>query len=235
MGVYCPELDSQVLYLTCLDCETKSCRRGGANVVRVPIKRIVIGIDQSYADTGVSVGADGVLKSLSHIDLEGYSCNSDKRYIISDRLDKLLLRMNSKAKDVQIIIERIRLKSDGFVSMDYIKSMGALNATIVDTAYKYDIPVYSVDTRSWKKQVVGTSKPGENPYGIDEKKWPTIEYLIGMGYEKYLIKTVPKRKKKGVITKGELRYTYNDNIADSACICLYGFISPELQHLVLEH
>lgn len=198
-------------------------------------KKIVIGIDQSYNDTGVSIGADGKLKNLSHIELADTWDNSYKRYIIKDRLDGILQRMTGKATEIKVIIERIRLRSDGFISIDYIKAMGALNAIIVDTAYNYDVPVYSVDTRSWKSQVVGTSKPQSNKYGIDEKKWPTIEYLINHGYEKYLLKPVSKQKKKGVVIVDGERYTYNDNIADSACITLYGFLSPHDQHLDVEH
>ena len=44
-----------------------------------------------------------------------------------------------------------------------------------------------------------------------------------------------KRKKKGVVIKGERRITYNDNKADSIGIALYGFLPEGKQKLVEEH
>lgn len=218
MSKYCPAYGRVVLYLDCLECDDKICRKE-----KVMYNKIVIGIDQSYADTGVSICADGVLKNLSHIDFPSNSSNSLKRQIITSKLDALIERLKSKTKHLVVIIERIRLKSDGFINIDYIKSIGALNATIVDVATKHGIEVYSVDTRAWKSQVVGTSKPLTNKYGFDPKKWPTIKYIIKQGYEGYIKFPVSKQKKKAVIERGGERFSYNDNIADSACIALYGF------------
>ena len=131
--------------------------------------------------------------------------------------------------DVIVIIERIRLQSQGFINIDYIKSIGALNALIVDTAFTFDYPIYSVDTRAWKSSVVGNSKGKTNKYGIDPKKWPTILWCVSKGYKKYIINyDVGKRKSKGIIEKNGERYTYNDNIADSICISLYGFTNNQL-------
>ena len=121
------------------------------------------------------------------------------------------------------IIERIRLQSQGFINIDYIKSIGALNAMIVDTASQYNIPVYSVDTRAWKSASVGTSKEKSNKYGFDPKKWPTILWCIKQGY-KSKIKADAGKKKKGVIEKNGERYTYNDNIADSIGIGKFYFV-----------
>jgi len=218
MSKYCPAYGRVVLYLDCLECDDKICRKE-----RPMYNKIVIGIDQSYADTGVSICVDGTLKNLSHIDYPSNATNSLKRQIITSKLDALIGRMKPKAKQLVVIIERIRLKSDGFINIDYIKSIGALNATIVDVATRHDIEVYSVDTRAWKSQIVGTSKPLSNKYGFDPKKWPTIKYIIKQGFEDYIKFPVSKQKKKAVIERDGERFTYNDNIADSACIALYGF------------
>lgn len=218
MSKYCPAYGRVVLYLDCLECDDKICRKE-----KKMHNKIVIGIDQSYADTGVSICVDGQLKNLSHINFPSNATNSLKRQIINSRLDALIDRMKQKTKELVIIIERIRLKSDGFINIDYIKSIGALNATIVDVATKHEIEVYSVDTRAWKSQIVGTSKPLPNKYGFDPKKWPTIQYIIKQGFEEYIKIPVSKQKKKAVIEQDGERYTYNDNIADSACIALYGF------------
>ena len=198
--------------------------------------KIIIGIDQSYKDTGITLAADRKIKNVISLKLGKLEFNSEKRKVLKDTLNKIVIKMLNKSDDVTIIIERIRLSSQGFISMDYIKSIGALNAIIVDVAYNHNIPVYSVDTRSWKSNIIGTSKGEANPYGFDEKKWPTIKWAIRNGYEKYIIEDVKnKRKKKGVVIKGERRITYNDNKADSIGIALYGFLPEGKQKLVEEH
>ena len=131
-----------------------------------------------------------------------------------------------KASQLVVIVERIRQFSGGTLSMDYIKSTGALIGCIVDTAAEYGIPVYSADTRSWKSQVVGTSVPKANSFNVDPKKWPTIEYLLRRRSdvrESDILVPVGKRSKKFAKKLGGTKYCYNDDAADSACIALYGF------------
>lgn len=191
-------------------------------------KRIVIGLDQSYNNTGISIAADGKLKVVKSIPLSGCQNNSEKRLLIRNKLICILDKMSQKASQITIICERIRTFSGGFLSTDYIKSTGALIATIVDVARDYDIRVYSVDTRSWKSAIVGTSK------GDDAgNKGPTIKYVRKLGFEDSLL--VPlKRAKKGSFTRGGKHYMWNDDAADSACIALYGFIPKSQQKLKLE-
>lgn len=203
------------------------------------MKKIVIGIDQSYKNTGVSIAVDGKIKNITSIWLESAQDNSERRNIIKQRLNSLFDKMSKKANknesELLVIIERIRLSSQGFINIDYIKSIGALNACIVDTAKKYGIKVCSVDTRSWKSQVVGTSKPKNNNVGVDPEKWPTIEWAIKNGFEDSIIREVSARKKKGVFIRDGKRYVYNDDAADSAGIALYGFVDKKSQKLEEEH
>lgn len=204
--------------------------------------RIVVGIDQSYQDAGISVVMNGNIKNIEHCKLSQYKTNTERRIALVSRLANTFTYVSSKAKqrgntDVVCLIERIRLQSDGFINIDYIKSIGALNAVIVDTANRYNIPVYSVDTRAWKSQVVGTSKPQDNKYGIDPNKWPTIQYVKDeLKREGDILEQVSARKQKGIVkVTGGIRWTYNDNKADSVCIALYGFIPPNKQKLQEEH
>lgn len=195
--------------------------------------KIVIGIDQSYKDTGISISFNGKLKMAKDILLEKYKNNSERRTNLKKRLFDIFssveILKNDYDAEVIVIIERIRLQSQGFINIDYIKSIGALNALIVDTASSFDFPVYSVDTRAWKSAIVGNSKGQKNKFNIDEKKWPTILWCVSKGYKKYIINyDVGKRKSKGIIEKDGKRYTYNDNIADSICISLYGFTKNQL-------
>ena len=201
--------------------------------------KIVIGIDQSYKNTGISICKNGILTNIRSIHLNILEDNSSKRNHLSSILYSLLSKVPLSSSgdhiEVYIIIERIRLQSQGFINIDYIKSIGALNAIIVDVAKQFNIPVYSVDTRAWKSAIVGTSKPQKNKYGIDPEKWPTIQYIKSLGFEDKILIPVSNRKKKGVFEKDGIRYTYNDDAADSACIALYGFLPKNKQKLLLEH
>lgn len=201
--------------------------------VKNELQKVVIGIDQSYKDTGISVACNGLLLSVSHFDFKGCSSNSQKRKALKQYLDVLIKQHINNCDKLIIICERIRLKSQGFLNIDYIKSIGALNACIVDVADDYNIEVYSVDTRSWKSKIVGTSKPKENKFGINPEKWPTIQYVRKLGFEESILDE-PGKRKKGVIKKQGKKYFVNDNAADSACIALYGFLEETKQMLERE-
>lgn len=189
--------------------------------------KIVIGIDQSYEDTGISISFNGELKNATHCFTDNLKTNCEKRRKLKLFLYKVFKKVFNMQKkydaEVIVIIERIRLRSQGFININYIKGIGALNAMIVDEAYSYGFPVFSVDTRAWKSSVIGNSKGQKNKYRFDEKKYPTIVWCVKNGYKKYIKEEVSNRKQIGVIEKGGERYTYNDNIADSICISLYGF------------
>lgn len=202
--------------------------------------KIVIGIDQSYADSGITVAFNGKVKSVSDCKPKSTATNTEVRVQLRHKLAKVFSTMQRKQYDMEqceliCIIERIRLQSakpgmEHFLNLPYIKGIGALNAVIVDLAAEYSIPVYSVDTRSWKSRVIGTSSPGKNPYGFPEEKWPTIKWCIDHGYGWLIVEEVSPRKVKGVIEKDGERYTYNDNKADSIGIALYGFVNdPKLE------
>lgn len=189
---------------------------------------IVIGIDQSYKDTGISICFNGKIKMAKNVPLEKFQNNSERRTILQKRLFNVFSSVHVLKEDynadVIVIIERIRLRSQGFINIDYIKSIGALNALITDTAMGFGYPVYTVDTRAWKTAVVGTSKGKDNTNGIDPKKYPTILWCNRNGYCKYIKQYIGKsRKQLGVFEDEKGKYVYNDNIADSICISLFYF------------
>lgn len=231
MSKICPMNKKIVLYQDCLECDEKLCKKEK--------HKLVIGIDQSYNNTGISICKDGILTNIRSIHLSTLEDNSRKR----NHLAKVLYNLFSKVSvwasgelvEVYVIIERIRLQSQGFINIDYIKSIGALNAVIVDQAKQFNIPVFSVDTRAWKSSIVGSSKPQNNNLGIDPEKWPTIQFVKSLGFENKILIPVSKRKKKGVFEINGIRYTYNDDAADSACIALYGFLPQNKQKLLPEH
>lgn len=187
--------------------------------------KLVIGIDQSYTRTGISIAGDGRLLKVGYIPFEPSECHSEKRKKVRGILTQIIKLNKPKAKQMVVIVERIRQFSSGTLSMDYIKSTGALIGCIVDTANEFDVPVFSADTRSWKSQVVGTSVPKSNSFNVDPKKWPTIEFLLRRRdvHERDILVPVGKRSKKFAKCIDGVKYCYNDDAADSACIALYGF------------
>lgn len=197
-------------------------------------KQLSIGIDQSYKNCGVSVSADGQLLKVTHIKLEQCKSNTDKRRLLKAYLDNMLKAITSKADSIICIIERIRLHSQGFLNIDYIKSMGALNAVIIDIMDEYDIPVYSVDTRCWKSQVIGTSKPKDNNLGVPKEKYPTVEWCIEQGFEDSVLRTVKGRKVKGTFVKNGIRYMYDNDACDSSAISMFYFVGDK-EKLKQEH
>ena len=199
--------------------------------------KIVIGIDQSYKRSGIAImESNKIIKTIS-IDYMGCNNNTQKRQLLRIKLSKIIGHYTDRLEDITVITERIRLRSQGFLSEAYIKATGALVSVIIDTFSPFSIPVYSVDTRSWKSQIVGTSKPKENKYGIDPHKWPTILYLKQKGLLKYIAYPYKGKSIKGVIkvnmglTEGIVNCRINDDVADSICIAMYGFLPKSKQKL----
>lgn len=197
------------------------------------MSKIVIGIDQSYTRTGITILKNKKLVEMKSIDFHDCNNNTEKRRLLKDILSNYILEYGEE--ETIIITERIRLRSQGFLSEAYIKSTGALVATIIDVANVYDIPVYSVDTRSWKGQIVGDSKPLNNPYGINKEKYRTILYLRSKGLLKYIAEPYTGRGKQGVvnikINGKKTQCKINDDLADSYCIAMYGFLPEHKQKL----
>lgn len=196
--------------------------------------KVVVGIDQSYKNTGISICVNNKVVKTLNIDFKKCKCNSEKRKILRSKLNKILYSLVDKKANVVILIERIRTQQDKFLNMNYIKSIGALNSVIVDVAYDYDIEVYSVDTRSWKSNIVGTSKPLNNNYKINPKKYPTILYIKKIGLFKNIIKLLNKNEKKFNFIINDKCYKVDDDIADAICISKYGFLPKSKQKIILE-
>lgn len=215
MAKSCP-IQGVALYLDCIECTDKACKKK-------KYKQVIIGIDQSYNNTGISIAADGKLRKVRSIWLNKYKTNSEKRRALAEKLDGLLRSVAGKADRIVCVIERIRLRSQGFLNIDYIKSIGALNSIIVDKCHEYGVEVYSVDTRCWKAQVIGTAKPMSNSFGVPDEKWPTVKWLIKQGWEKSLLIPIQGRKSKGTFTRDGQKYMYNNDAADSAGIAMFWF------------
>lgn len=188
--------------------------------------KLIIGIDQSYTRTGITIAGDGHILKVGYISFDDCELKCDKREKVKRILSNVIKANVGKATQMIVIVERIRQFRGNVVSMDYIKSTGALIGTIIDTAHSYGIKTYSADTRSWKSQVIGTSKPLANSYNIDPNKWPTIKYMLNRKdiKKEWLCTIVSNRcKKYSFMGDDGKKYMYNDDAADSAGLALYGF------------
>ncbi len=190
-------------------------------------KTLVIGIDQSYNNTGISFSADGKLLKVNSVYLDKYKTNTMKRKCLRRNLKKIAKIATSNSSETICVIERIRLRSQGFLNIDYIKSIGALNATIVDVMSEFGIKVYSVDTRCWKSQVVGTSKPMKNIFGVPDEKWPTVKWCISKGFQDSILNIVEGRREKGTFTENGIKYEYDNDASDSSAISMFYFVGDK--------
>ena len=196
-------------------------------------KHACIGVDQSYKRTGVSVAIDGKLANVSSVDLSKLS-KREARARVREAVNKACEWALSHAESCDLVLERTRMFSQKFVSVPYIKSMGALNATIADTAADHGVDSWSVDTRCWKSEVVGTSKGEANDFGVDEKKWPAAKLVISLGFEESVKHAVTGRRSKGTFTDEHgLKWEYDDDACDSACMALF-WTEGDVTKLVLE-
>lgn len=180
-------------------------------------QKCIIGLDQSYKRTGISIAVNGQLKKVSCIEFQYVKTKTEKRLLLAKVLEKAIKSCLKKypPEDIAIVCERIRTYTAGFdLRPDYLKTTGALIAYIVDTGYKYDITTYSIDTRAWKSAVLGSSKPIFPPVeGVkDPQKFGSVAYIIKLGFED-AIRGKSNRNK----------YFMNDDAADGACIALSPF------------
>ena len=193
------------------------------------MQQVIIGIDEAYAETGIAVGLDGEIKYVKGIKFKGCQNNTQKRQELARELERIVSKLYIKY-NVTVVVERIRLHSHSetqFISQDYIKSVGAMLAVIIDTMRKFNVDVYSVDTRSWKAQVLGSSKSSAKKEGVVLKKESSVRKAIELGFGEQITSIIKQGKNKG-------KKKYDDNMADAICITLYGFLPKARQKLKLE-
>lgn len=161
---------------------------------------ISLGIDESYKNFGIAVvNSNKEILQVKSYNFHGIKSKTEKRRFVA----KLIQHAIEKYTPDIIIVERIRLFSQKFLSANYIKATSALVAIIVDNSFPQK--VYSVDTRSWKARVCGNSKgtkKGDKQVSV-----------------KYIRKTY--------------NLELNDDQADAVCIALYGLLYDTNQKLFM--
>lgn len=195
-------------------------------------KQAVIGLDQSYTDTGIAIGVNGRIRAAKSIPLEKLGSDTLKRNSVIDGLYSAieLCRKNGIFDcDISVYIEQPRINK-GQTTFDYIKRAGAMESCIVDYLYnEYNgiINMYSVSSNAWKAVVLGTREERKNNVGIDPRKYLMYEYCIEHGFDDYVLQTCSKQTKRFVTCDANgNKLKYNDNIGDAIGICMYGFV-PE--------
>lgn len=237
-----PKLDSTETYTEIVNIEPKE------EPTKKKYKKAVIGIDQSYTNTGISIAVDGEIKKITSTkyykqcpvrikdDIKingkgkliktGKPSKSDKRKYVKDIIKRAIELCQSKADETIVIIERMRTYNQGHDNYArYIKATAGLIATIVDVAAEYNVKVYSVDTKAWKRAIVGKTERRSNIMGIPAEKFHTVYYVAH---------TLGFRASITYYTEHGKRLKWDDDAADSACIALYGFLPVEKQKLMLE-
>jgi Holliday junction resolvasome RuvABC endonuclease subunit len=164
---------------------------------------VVLGIDQSYSKIGFAAVTKGRILRADTVDLRKLKWNSQRRLAVR----ALMLHWIETYKPKVIMVERVRLFGGSRIALGTIQQLSAMTAVIVDTAFTHQtysvramgiirksIPVYSVDTRAWKSQILGSAKADKE------------ESLIWLG-------------KKYKLSDG-----LDNNAGDAAAIASYAFV-----------
>lgn len=192
--------------------------------------KAVIGIDESYTNTGISLCIDKKVITVKSLITR---TKNDMRLYVQNEISNLAhianWDYNIHHTEMAVVFERVRLFSSSFISTQYMLSMSYLNGAIIMKAIEEEIPCYSIDTKCWKSHVVGSSKPQENKYGVDPKKFITLDYCMkNPELKKYVVEYEEnERKQKKCYKAKDGKYVrFNDNLADAICISLSPWYAP---------
>ena len=212
-------------------------------------KMFILGIDESYKNTGLSITYGNPFYKYETIDcmnLDSSICKDKNEYrtILLNTICTMLKSYKNEMNEcigecigAYTVVERIRQFSKGFISMDYIKGMGALIAYIVEASCMFRIPTFSVDTRCWKSTVVGSSQKLLNNYNVAPEKFQTVEYVLRHGMKSLIFseldetmgkKELKKKSPHNVFKSATGKYIHvDDDRADSICISRFPFVAME--------
>ena len=204
-------------------------------------KIFVLGVDESYKNTGLSITYGNPFykhETIGCISLNEKQCRDKNEYrvMLMDTICKLLKEYKNEMNGcigACTVVERVRQFSRGFISIDYIKSMGALIAYIIEASSQFVMPTFSVDTRCWKSTVVGNSKPMTNSYHVAPEKYPTLDYVVKHGMKGFVFNEVSETEGKKLLSHKNSKNIFksasgkyvrvDDDKADSICISRFIF------------
>jgi Holliday junction resolvasome RuvABC endonuclease subunit len=111
----------------------------------------VLAFDQSYARIGVGIAEDNKLLFCISYDLKYFKDKTQKRLFVRALVKACIHRWRPDT----LIVERVRVFSQKFISKNTIGALATLIAAIIDASR---MQVYSVETRAWKARVLGSAK-----------------------------------------------------------------------------
>lgn len=193
------------------------------------MKNAIIGIDQSYTDTGIAIAARSKILTALSLPLERCENDTVKRSSLKARLEIAIELCYQNKHEPIIYIEAVRINS-GQTTFDYIKRAGAMESVIIDLCFYKGIECRSVASNSWKAKIVGSREKVPNSIGIPPEKYKTYEYTHKLGLDEYTLQECSKRTRNYVKQLEDgTKLKYNDNTGDSCCIALYGCLPEETQ------
>lgn len=136
---------------------------------------VTLGIDYSYEETGFAVSHDNEVIVISCLNFKSIEKKIHRKLTKKEKRSLIVqkARRYIEAYDVTCIVcEQIRLFSRGFISITAIIAFARIIGSLIDTCI---IPIYSVDTRVWKKRIHGSAKAQKSDTIAWAKKLLTIE------------------------------------------------------------
>lgn len=111
----------------------------------------VLAFDQSYSNIGFAYwnGKEFIDKSYGSFNIKSIGNNIVKRAFIRTLARGLV----ETFKPEMVIVEQIRMFNKGFAKLGPIVDLAEMITTIVDEVFP--LPVYAIDSRSWKAKVIG--------------------------------------------------------------------------------
>jgi Holliday junction resolvasome RuvABC endonuclease subunit len=111
----------------------------------------VLGIDASTARCGFAVIRGNQLLWAKGLSFASSYSHKARRAAIAEKVRSLCAMWHPDA----VIVERLRLFHLGKISFDTIVRLVSVWTTILDAS---PVKIFTIDTRSWKKRVLGSAK-----------------------------------------------------------------------------
>lgn len=193
------------------------------------MKNAIIGIDQSYTDTGIAIAVGGKILAAISLSFDKIDYDTEKRILLKNKLHHAInLCYNNGYKPI-VYFEQVRINKNQ-TTFNYMKRAGAMESVIIDLCYSEKLECRSVSSNSWKAKVLGSRKKIENEKGIAPEKYIAYEYTHKLGLDKFTLQPCSNRTENYLlIDKRGTKLKYNDNIGDAICISLYGCLPQKDQ------
>lgn len=186
------------------------------------MKEAIIGIDQSYTDTGIAIAVRGEILAAISLPFANTDHDTKRRNLLRKRILDAITLCHKHDYYPVVYYEQVRINKNQS-TFKFVKRSGAMESVIIDLCYDCNITCRSVSTNSWKAKVLGTRDKIKNNKGIAPEKYVAYRHTHKLGLDKYTLEPCSNRTKRYVKKLDDgTKIKYNDNIGDAICIALYG-------------